>query len=59
MDKTNEILSSDERPKILERALLDAARDVRRKHKQAGNPIVVWQDGKAVWIPADEIPEED
>ena len=59
MDKTKEILSSDERSKILEQALLEAARDARRKHKEAGNPIVVWQDGKAVWIPADEIPEED
>ncbi len=59
MNKTNEILSSDERSKILEQALLEAAKDARRKHKQAGNPIVVWRGGKAVWIPANEIPEED
>lgn len=25
------------------------------RHKRFGNPIVVWQDGKVVWIPAEEI----
>lgn len=25
-------------------------------HRRAGNPIVVWRDGKIVWIPADQIP---
>jgi predicted metal-dependent phosphotriesterase family hydrolase len=24
-------------------------------HKQTGDPICVWEDGKVVWIPADEI----
>ena len=24
-------------------------------HKQTGDPICVWRDGKVVWIPADEI----
>jgi hypothetical protein len=30
-------------------------------HKRDGDPIVVWEDGHAVWIPADEIeiPEEE
>jgi hypothetical protein len=26
------------------------------KHKQAGNPICEWKDGKVVWIPAEKIP---
>jgi hypothetical protein len=25
------------------------------RHKRLGNPIVVWRDGKVVWIPAEEI----
>jgi hypothetical protein len=25
------------------------------RHKRLGNPIVVWRDGKALWIPAEEI----
>ena len=30
-------------------------------HKRTGDPIAVWQDGRVVWIPADEIdvPEND
>lgn len=26
------------------------------RHKQLGNPICVWQDGRVVWIPPEEIP---
>ncbi len=26
------------------------------RHKQAGNPIVVWRDGKIVWLKPEEIP---
>jgi hypothetical protein len=25
------------------------------RHKRLGNPIVVWRDGKVVWIPPEEI----
>ena len=25
------------------------------RHKRLGNPIVVWRDGKVVWIPTEEI----
>ncbi len=25
------------------------------RHKRLGTPIVVWRDGKVVWIPAEEI----
>ena len=25
------------------------------KHKQAGNPVCEWQDGKVVWIPPEKI----
>lgn len=37
------------------RALRLAARDTLIEHKRDGDPIVVWQDGRVVWIPADEI----
>ena len=59
MTKADEVLNNPERPKILEKALRKAARDARRKHKQAGNPIVVWQNGEALWIPAENIPEDE
>ena len=45
-------------PEIISEALSKAVKDALRKHKQAGNPIVVWQGGKTVWIPAEDIPEE-
>ncbi len=48
-----------ENPEIISEALAKAARDARRKHKQAGNPIVVWRGGKAVWIPAEDILEDE
>ena len=47
-----------ENPEIISEALAKAARNARRKHKQAGNPIVVWRDGEAVWIPAEDIPDD-
>ena len=58
-DNTDRIKEAFENPNIISEALAKAAKDARRKHKQAGNPIVVWRDGQAVWIPADEILEED
>lgn len=41
-------------------AVAAGVRDALIMHKKLGNPIVVWEDGKVRWIPADEItiPEE-
>jgi hypothetical protein len=30
-------------------------REALKKHKQAGNPVVVWRDGKMVWLKPEEI----
>jgi hypothetical protein len=45
---------------LIEQALRRAVREALRRHKQAGNPIAEWRDGRVVWIPAEEIqvPEE-
>ena len=40
---------------IIDDALAEAVEHALRDHKRAGNPIVVWRDGKVVWIPANEI----
>lgn len=37
-------------------ALAQGVRDALLKHKQAGNPVVVWRDGKIVWLKPEEIP---
>jgi len=38
------------------RALQQAVREALWQHKIAGDPIVVWQNGRVEWIPAEEIP---
>ena len=44
-------------PRILE-ALREAVREALLRHKQAGNPVAVWRDGRVVWIPPEDIPVE-
>jgi hypothetical protein len=44
-------------PMILE-AMRRGVREALLRHKQAGNPVAVWRDGRVVWIPAEEIPVE-
>ena len=38
-----------------ERALKEAVAEAIAEHKRQGNPIAVWRNGKAVWIPPEEI----
>jgi hypothetical protein len=46
---------------LVEKALREAVAQALIRHKRLGTPIVVWRDGKVVWIPAEEIeiPEAD
>lgn len=39
----------------IDAALAQAVREAILEHKRAGNPIAVWQDGRVVWIPPEEI----
>lgn len=41
----------------IDEALKKAVREAVLQHKRAGNPIVVWRDGKTVWLQPDEIDE--
>jgi hypothetical protein len=54
----------DEKPDIdalfadgreIDAAIAKAVREAVLQHKRAGNPIAVWQDGRVVWIPPEEI----
>ena len=38
------------------RALKKGVQQALRRHKQAGNPVCVWRDGKVVWIRPKDIP---
>ncbi len=40
---------------LIDEALAQGVQEALRIHKQAGLPIVVWENGKIVWIPAEEI----
>lgn len=52
-DKINLIMRDREK---ISKALAQAVQNALLKHKQAGNPVAVWRDGKVVWIPPEEIP---
>lgn len=44
---------------VIDKALRQGVRNAMLQHKQAGNPIVIWRDGKVVWVPAQEIEISD
>jgi hypothetical protein len=51
-DNIEKILNNTEQlTKILQAGIKDAL----LKHKQAGNPICEWKNGKVVWVPPEEI----
>jgi hypothetical protein len=43
----------------IDEALKKAVREELLKHKKLGNPIVVWDGYKVVWIPPEEIDQGD
>jgi hypothetical protein len=42
---------------LIDKALEEAAHQALRMHKRLGNPVVIWRDGKVVWVPPEEIPD--
>ena len=40
----------------IDQALEAAVLAALRRHKQAGNPIAVWQNGQLCWVPPEQIP---
>lgn len=51
-DRIRKILNDPER---VTQILQEGIRSALLKHKQVGNPICEWRDGKVVWIPPEEI----
>ncbi|MGK7902213.1 MAG: hypothetical protein AB4352_12535 [Hormoscilla sp.] len=41
---------------LIDLALKQAVEKALWQHKQAGNPIAVWRDGRVIWIPPEAIP---
>ena len=44
--------------KPIDDALNAAVRDAVLRHKQQGQPLAVWRDGKTVWLTPEEIDKE-
>ena len=42
-------------PELILRFLQEGVYAALLRHKQAGNPICEWRDGKVVWIPPEKI----
>jgi hypothetical protein len=43
----------------IDKALALGVKQALRVHKLLGNPVVEWRDGKAVWIPPEQIQIDD
>jgi hypothetical protein len=41
---------------LIEEALTRGIQEALARHRERGLPIVVEQDGRVVWIPADRVP---
>lgn len=39
----------------IDEAIVEAVREARRRHKEAGNPVAEWRDGKVCWIAPEDI----
>jgi hypothetical protein len=40
---------------LITEAIRRAVREAVLEHARAGRPVATWQDGRVVWIPAEEI----
>ncbi len=40
-------------------AVRESVREALIRHKRLGLPVVTWQDGHVVWVPADQIPVDE
>lgn len=52
---TDKITEAFENPETITRAIVKGVREALLQHKQAGRPVVIWRDGKAVWLESKEI----
>lgn len=43
-------------PELVTQALQQGINAALLKHKQAGNPVCEWKDGKVMWISPENIP---
>jgi hypothetical protein len=51
-DRIEEVINDRDR---ITQALAEGVRDALKRHKLAGNPVVVMKEGKMVWLKPEEI----
>jgi len=51
---TRDIAAMMKDPRWVQEALAQARRDMVRRHRLLGIPLVIWRDGKVSQVPADE-----
>ncbi|MEK6726616.1 MAG: hypothetical protein AABY54_08735 [Deltaproteobacteria bacterium] len=54
-DRISEIFENKEK---ITQALADGVHEALLRHKQAGNPVVIWRDGKTVWLKPEDIVQD-
>ena len=40
---------------VIQQALARAIQEALRRHKEAGNPVATWRDGRVEWVRAEDI----
>ena len=40
------------------RALREAVKETIRDHARTGDPIVIWRNGKVIWVPAKQLRQQ-
>lgn len=58
-EETKDIDRIFEEGTSIDEALGQAVREALRVHRQAGNPVVIYRDGRTVWVSVEEIEVDD
>ena len=58
-DQPKDIDKIFEERTAIDEALDQAVRAALRLHRQAGNPVVIYRDGRAVWVTVEELGLDD
>jgi hypothetical protein len=53
--KTDKIDRAFARGILIDQAIKEAIEKAVWEHKQVGNPVAVWRDGKVVWLTPEEL----
>lgn len=55
-DDKDKIAEAFSNPDVVTRAIMKGVREALLSHKRGGFRVVIWRDGKTVWLKPEEIP---